>query len=601
MAFLIFAATAAPAVAPGHDSGELTTAAYTLGVCHPPGYPLYVRLGHLWGQLWPWGNYAWRLNLFSSLGVALAAAALAWLVQRATACGWSGLAAGLGFALLRSCWGQAVIAEVFGLHLALLGGLAVTARSGRVSWFFLLLGACLAHHHTFVLSLPGLAALIWLSPSRPAQWRPSWRWLLWLLPFLGFYLDMMGRARAQPGLNWGDPSQFESLLHHFLRRSYGTFQLTVSVEPLESGVAHGLGYVLFTLWQQAPWLWMGVALLGAVQGRKVDRPLWWMAWLWLLGNGPFFALIGRQKLDAFHLDLLERFYCSSYLGLALFFGLGMASLKRAWRPLLVLALLVWQGWANWEGVRLDRRELCSSYVRQVLSSCPTGSLLVVNGDLPVGAFEYSHAVLGERPDVEPICPGLMGGAWYRAQIHPRLAQWWNGEVGDLVEQAYRAGVPVLFSERNSLTGVWRPRALCWQWYPPGTRVQDLDLVERCLRSVMADSQRLLPGLGEESRFWPRFMVSLRIASLRGLSGELYETRPQLALAGLERAIELGADRDLDYLNRALLYQALGRHQRALVDLEVVLQRQPAWRVASLARTYSLVAQMGEMAGQALIP
>ena len=41
--FWIYVKTLAPTVS-FFDSGELISAAYTLGVAHPPGYPLYVLL-----------------------------------------------------------------------------------------------------------------------------------------------------------------------------------------------------------------------------------------------------------------------------------------------------------------------------------------------------------------------------------------------------------------------------------------------------------------------------------------------------------------------------------------------------------------------------
>jgi hypothetical protein len=42
--FWVYVQTLAPTVS-FFDSGELIAAAYTLGVAHPPGYPLYVSLG----------------------------------------------------------------------------------------------------------------------------------------------------------------------------------------------------------------------------------------------------------------------------------------------------------------------------------------------------------------------------------------------------------------------------------------------------------------------------------------------------------------------------------------------------------------------------
>ena len=42
-----------------------------LGVPHPTGYPLYCLLGKAFSLLVPWGNLAWRLNLFSAVTTAV--------------------------------------------------------------------------------------------------------------------------------------------------------------------------------------------------------------------------------------------------------------------------------------------------------------------------------------------------------------------------------------------------------------------------------------------------------------------------------------------------------------------------------------------------
>ncbi len=55
------------------DAGELIASIHNLGIPHPPGTPLFVLLGHVWAELLPVGEYAWRTNLMSATFSALAA------------------------------------------------------------------------------------------------------------------------------------------------------------------------------------------------------------------------------------------------------------------------------------------------------------------------------------------------------------------------------------------------------------------------------------------------------------------------------------------------------------------------------------------------
>jgi tetratricopeptide (TPR) repeat protein len=64
------------------DSGELIVAARTLGVAHPPGFPLYVLLAHL-ATLVPFSGVAVRVNFTSALFAALASSVATLVVLEA--------------------------------------------------------------------------------------------------------------------------------------------------------------------------------------------------------------------------------------------------------------------------------------------------------------------------------------------------------------------------------------------------------------------------------------------------------------------------------------------------------------------------------------
>src|ERR1041384_4723572 len=78
VSLVVYSLTLAPTVTLV-DSGELILAAQSLGVAHPPGFPLYVLLAHL-ATLFPLGNLAVRVNFASAIFAALASAVVTLVV-----------------------------------------------------------------------------------------------------------------------------------------------------------------------------------------------------------------------------------------------------------------------------------------------------------------------------------------------------------------------------------------------------------------------------------------------------------------------------------------------------------------------------------------
>jgi hypothetical protein len=83
---IAYAWTLAPTVT-FWDAGEFIAAAKMLGIPHPPGTPLFVLLGHVFGQLVPIGGFAFRTNLMTAVFSAAAAACLFLVVVQALR-GW---------------------------------------------------------------------------------------------------------------------------------------------------------------------------------------------------------------------------------------------------------------------------------------------------------------------------------------------------------------------------------------------------------------------------------------------------------------------------------------------------------------------------------
>ena len=102
------------------DTAEFQTVGPILGIAHPTGFPSYVLL--TWAAsivLSPFGNTAFRIDLFSAILVAGAAALLAATVQRLTGRIIPGVAAGLLLASAPITWWTAERADPHALHLFL--------------------------------------------------------------------------------------------------------------------------------------------------------------------------------------------------------------------------------------------------------------------------------------------------------------------------------------------------------------------------------------------------------------------------------------------------------------------------------------------------
>ena len=101
------------------DTGELQAVGPLMGTAHPTGFPTYVLLGWLASViLQPFGEPAFRLNLFSALCLAVAAGVSTDLVRTLTGRIALGVAAGIGLALTPIAWTIATHAEAHSLHLA---------------------------------------------------------------------------------------------------------------------------------------------------------------------------------------------------------------------------------------------------------------------------------------------------------------------------------------------------------------------------------------------------------------------------------------------------------------------------------------------------
>ncbi|MBC8089285.1 MAG: DUF2723 domain-containing protein [Phycisphaerae bacterium] len=279
--FVLYLITLAPTTSMW-DTSEYITAAYTLGLPHPPGNPLFVLIGRVFAMLPIAPTVAMRINVLAAISSAVSAGfwflvtervLVSWFPQR-----WQRIAGGALCALIGATaftvWNQSVVNEK--VYTVSLVGLAVICWLS-VRWcddpdspvgdrllvlVAYLIGLGYANHIAGVLAAPavGLAVLI----RRPA-FVLRWRLLIacGAALFLGLtpFATQPIRAAHFPGINEGEPTAcadeiavsctfskltWDRWYYNFDRGQYGKPDLSERQAPL---VAQVQMWWLYFKWQ----------------------------------------------------------------------------------------------------------------------------------------------------------------------------------------------------------------------------------------------------------------------------------------------------------------------------------------------------------------
>ncbi|MBK9093170.1 MAG: DUF2723 domain-containing protein [Anaerolineae bacterium] len=298
----LYVATAAPTVVTVFDDSlEFQVVLPTLGIAHPTGYPLYTLLGWLSTRLLPFGDAAYRANLFSALTASLTVVLLYRLLLRVVGGRMPALLAAALFAISPLWWSQATLAEVYALHGLFVVALWLVAFDERTApdagrWALpvavpialpLLSGLALTHHRMTLLLAPGLAlwvGLRWWDSRRPALGFRPVAWLkvallaaLLLLAPLLLYAYVWLRGQAIPTTAGVWLNTWPAFWQHISASAYGAFLAGHSASRGASPdivqlllAQFGPLAALLGLWGLFPWplhwrRWAALALTLAIQ------------------------------------------------------------------------------------------------------------------------------------------------------------------------------------------------------------------------------------------------------------------------------------------------------------------------------------------------
>jgi len=454
------------------DSGELTLAAWSLGNAHPPGFPLYLMLTHLFTIL-PIGTVAVRVNIASAFFAAVACALVTLAVgemlltplrRRVAAADpvqkrrkGSPLPAvtaapesepvpspvlvalisafgGLTLVFSRTLWAYATVAEVYALNTAMMAAIfwlmlawrrrEVSGERRAIRWLYaaaIVFGLALGVHHvTIGLNIAAIAALVFMTAGMQffRSRRLTIAAALSIAALLLVYSYLPLAASHKPFMNWGNPAGVSEIVDHITAKQYRLY-LKTGDQPAQTNSF--FDYAMRDL--GPPWLPLTLLLSAAGFTWLFRRDRAAAAFLLLIIAADFgwtliYPIVNDQ--DAYELPAFVALAIAAAIGVR-----AIAAQMRGRAGLIAAALLVLPligGGTAWKYRDRRRFEVPKNYVADALAAMkPNGVLLTGDWEL-YSPMMYFTEVEHVRPGIQAIETGMLLRSWYIDSLERRYPE-----------------------------------------------------------------------------------------------------------------------------------------------------------------------------------
>lgn len=490
------------------DDGLFLMVGAHLGVAHPPGYPIYTLVLHLFMQL-PFGTPAFLGHLSSAVLGALSCGGVYLCARLLGTAALPALAAAWLFGVSEHVWSQSIIAEVYALNslffFAVYALLLYGLRGQQRLWVWIAAAACygmsLANHWPLmVLATPGLFLLI--LPARKTMFRRLP--MLSVVAALGAvvpYVWMFLRAQQNPKISfYGSMNGLGDLWYHISRKGYSHFY----------GSAPKWGdHLEFLRWFAGEITWQltlpafFLAILGlAVLLRRRQLAEAGSGLLVFLGQSLVLIMLTNFSFNYIQLGMFRPYSLVCYGLLAIWLALGFQVLMDHLRPwsypdqrrkptlhvalaaVLGLAMLAFSVQENWRKSDHSVSDFPGEYAEMIFHHIEPGAIMLASNDLETGVLGYYHLVENRRPDITLL---HRSGLVYNRQFNrPRMPQKEKRKI--LREFISKIDRPVFFSSGTR-------RDFC-----PGCEVRNYGFMKKVVRDGTPRTEHLLYSFEGERHF-----------------------------------------------------------------------------------------------------
>ena len=429
VAFWAYTKTLLPGVDLG-DTGGFQAAVLWPEVSARQAYPLYYDVAAPFVRAASMANPARGLNLFSAIFGAAAVGLLTYLCALVAESLAAGIVAGLLLAFSYTFWSQAIIAEVYTLHLTLVlvSCLALYAYAQqpsrlRLAIFFAVYAFAFGNHLSMILLLvPFAVFLLQVTPDRRTLFAPTTIALAVIIAAAGalqYWPNFVSTSHVGGGpISWGD-----RLATFWFDTTKVDWRESMVMGVRGDQLADRVGMWWFDARQQFGIFGLVLAVVGAVRLWTISRPWATLIVLAYAINTLFAFTYNVGDTHVFYLP--SHLFTAFLAGAALqspvaraFAARAEARTMKAGASVLIILVVLYAGrraWDTWPAIdRHDDRRAESLVTRLALGANPQSAVLVtdVNWQLENALLYYTR--FGRRdvpwvrlPDVELHFPLLV--------------------------------------------------------------------------------------------------------------------------------------------------------------------------------------------------
>jgi hypothetical protein len=240
---------------------------------------------------------------------------------------------------------------------------------------------------------------------------------------LSVHAYLLIRARLSPAINESDPRTWKLVLDVMRRKQYEPMRFFPRRTPFPNQFRILWSYYKpqFTVWPLILAAWGAIA-----HARKDRRTFAMMATAFFLSS---IGLLFYMNISDHEVRSREYFWVPSYVGLAIWMGIGSAAIIEwakqlgiTWRRVLagVLVLVSFTPFIHhYHELNRSQNWVAYYYGMNLLNYLEEDSILITNGDNDTFPLWYLQQVEGVRPDVDILNLSLVQINWYIKQLKDR--------------------------------------------------------------------------------------------------------------------------------------------------------------------------------------